>query len=161
MFQNIQQGATLYVLYKNEPRIVEAKVLSLNTHIPTYNPAQPMAMFNGLVTDMTLQVGNDTIPFAGLPANGSMANFPDKGLFLSIERDTVLREVNAAISALQQDIDAVPAKEKLLACYKDIRLELSPEVKREVKQEQDMTELRAQVAELKELLSAALGTKNN
>ena len=161
MFQNIQQGATLYVLYKNEPRIVEAKVLSLNTHIPTYNPAQPMAMFNGLVTDMTLQVGNDTIPFAGLPANGSMANFPDKGLFLSIERDTVLREVNAAISALQQDIDAVPAKEKLLAGYKDIRLELSPEVKREVKQEQDMTELRAQVAELKELLSAALGTQNN
>ena len=120
-----------------------------------------MAMFNGLVTDITLQVGNDTIPFVGLPANGTVANFPDKGLFLAIDKEMVLKEVNLAITALQQDIDALPEKEKLLSGYKDVRLELSPDIKREAKQEQDMSDLRAQVAELKELLSAALGSKNN
>lgn len=161
MFQALQQGATVSVLYRNEPRVADAKVISVNTHIPTYNPTQPMAMFNGLVTDITLQVGNDTIPFVGLPANGTVANFPDKGLFLAIDKEMVLKEVNLAITALQQDIDALPAKEKLLSGYKDVRLELSPDIKREAKQEQDMSDLRAQVAELKELLSAALGSKNN
>ena len=80
MFQGLTQGATVSLFYKNEPRVENGRVIAVNTHIPTYNPNQPMAMFNGPVTDITVQVGNDTIPFSGLPASGVVADFPDKGL---------------------------------------------------------------------------------
>ena len=37
MFQSLSQGAILSVLYKNEPRVAEGKVVAVNTHMPTYN----------------------------------------------------------------------------------------------------------------------------
>lgn len=156
MFQGLNQGATVYIFYRNEPRIVPGKVTSVNTHIPTYNPNQPMAMFNGLVTDLTVQVGNETIPFAGLPANGVMIDFPSKGMFLSIDSTAAYKEVDTAIAAFEQDLATVPAKQKLLEGYKSLRAEGNPEAQRE----KELSEMRSQLDEMKRMLSAALDSKS-
>ena len=159
MFQSLTQGASASILYRNEPRIVTGKVLSANTHIPTYNPNQPMSVFNGLVTDITVQVGNETIPFAGLPSNGVVANFPDKGLFLSTDPATVFREVDNAVAALEQDLQTVPAKEKLLEGYKTLRTESNPEAKRDAVREKEMADMRGELSEMRRMLSAFIETK--
>ena len=151
------QGATIPVLYKNIPRVADGRVISVNTHMPTYNPQQPMALMNGPVTDITVQVGNETIPFAGLPANGVVANFPEKGLFLATDRTAILREVEATKTTLKQDLDQVPAKQKMYADYEKLSLELNPELQKEAAQAQELASLRGEVAELKELLRASLG----
>lgn len=160
MFQSLTQGASVSILYRNEPRIVTGKVMSANTHMPTYNPNQPMAMFNGLVTDISVQVGNETIPFAGLPANAVVADFPSKGLFLAIDESAAYREVDTAINAFEQDLATVPAKQQQLEGYKRLRMEKNPEVKREVLREKEMAELKGQISEMRQLLSALVGTKN-
>lgn len=134
------------------------KVLSVNTHVPQYNPNQPMAMFNGLVTDISVQVGNETIPFAGLPANGVVADFPAKGLFLAIDSAAAYREVDTAIDALEQDLSTVTAKTALLEGYRKLRMEKNPEVKREAQREKELADLRGQLDEMKRMLAAALGT---
>ena len=153
-------GASVTIFYRNEPpRIVTGKVVSANTHMPAYNPNQPMAMFNGLVTDITVQVGNESIPFVGLPANGVVADFPAKGMFLAIEESAAYREVDTAINAFEQDLATVPAKEKLLEGYRTIRMEKNPEVKREAQRDKEMSELRGQLDEMKRMLSEVLGTK--
>ena len=159
MFQSLTQGASVSILYRNEPRIVNGKVVSVNTHMPTYNPNQPMAMFNGLVTDITVQTGNETIPFAGLPANAVVADFPSKGLFLAIDESAAYREVDTAIAAFEQDLATVPAKQKLLEGYKQLRIEKNPDVKREVQREKEMAELKNQLSEMRQMLSAYFGTK--
>ena len=159
MFQSLTQGASVSILYRNEPRIVIGKVMSVNTHMPTYNPNQPMAMFNGLVTDINVQVGNDTIPFAGLPANAVVADFPSKGLFLAIDEAAAYREVDTAINAFEQDLATVPAKQKQLEGYKQLRMEKNPDVKREVQREKEMAELKGQIMEMRQMLSAFIGTK--
>jgi len=128
--------------------------------MPAYNPNQPMAMFNGLVTDINVQVGNDTIPFAGLPANAVVADFPSKGLFLAIDESAAYREVDTAISAFEQDLATVPAKQKLLEGYKELRMEKNPDVKREAQREKEMAELKGQLSEMRQMLSAVLGTKS-
>jgi len=133
--------------------------MSANTHMPTYNPNQPMAMFNGLVTDLNVQVGNDTIPFTGLPANAVVADFPSKGLFLAIDESAAYREVDTAINAFEQDLATVPAKQKLLEGYKQLRMEKNPDVKREVQREREMAELKGQISEMRQMLSEVLGTK--
>lgn len=156
MFQGLTQGATIPVLYKNIPRVADGRVISVNTHMPVYNPQQPMALMNGPVTDITVQVGNETIPFAGLPANGVVANFPEKGLFLATERSAILREIEAMSTASKQVLESVPAHQKMVHDCEALLVELNPERKKEAQQAQEMNSLRSEVAELKELLRAAL-----
>ena len=160
MFQGLTQGATISVLYKNIPRVADGRVISVNTHMPAYNPQQPMAMMNGPVTDITVQVGDDTIPFAGLPANGVVANFPEKGLFLATDRTAILREIEAMASASRQVLASVPDHQKMVAACEDLIVQLNPERKKEAQQAQELSDLRGQVAELKTMLSAFLGTKS-
>ena len=160
MFQGLTQGATISVLYKNIPRVADGRVISVNTHMPAYNPQQPMAMMNGPVTDITVQVGDDTIPFAGLPANGVVANFPEKGLFLATDRSAILREIEAMASASRQVLASVPDHQKMVAACEDLIVQLNPERKKEAQQAQELSDLRGQVAELKTMLSAFLGTKS-
>lgn len=157
MFQNLTQGATLSVLYKNIPRVEQGRVLSVNTHMPVFNPQQPMAMMNGPITDITVQVGEETIPFVGLPASGVVANFPEKGLYISIDPSAIKREVDASASALKQELDSVPAKQKLYQGYEALRLELNPERQRDIQHEKEITSLRGEIAELKELVRALSG----
>ena len=155
MFQALQQGASVSILYRNEPRIETGKVMSVNTHMPTYNPNQPMAMFNGLVTDLTVQVGGDTISFASLPANGVVADMPGKGMYLAIDGAAVSREVDTAIKAIEQDLATVPTKTKLLEGYRNLRMENNPEAQRE----KELMDLRGELSEMKRMLAAVLETK--
>ena len=159
MFQGLSQGATVFVLYKNIPRVADGRVLSVNTHLPQFNPHQPMAMMNGPVTDITLQIGDETIPFAGLPANGVVANFPEKGYFLSTDRSAVIREVEAMASASRQILQSIPAHEKMVQDCDTLLLELNPERKKEAEQAKEMSELRGEIEELKALLKESLESK--
>ena len=159
MFQNLTQGATLSVLYKNIPRVEQGRILSVNTHLPVFNPQQPMNMMNGPITDITVQVGEETIPFVGLPASGVVANFPEKGLYISIDPSAIKREVEASASALKQELDSVPAKQKLYQGYEALRLELNPDRQRDIQHEKEITSLRGEIAELKDLVRAlSVGT---
>lgn len=159
MFQSLSQGATLTVLYKNIPRVADGRVVAVNTHLPTYNPGQPMAVLNGPVTDITVQIGNETIPFAGLPANGVQANFSDKGLFIATDKALVVREVESMLAASKTALEQVPAHQKMVADCESLLVQLQPERQKEAQQAQEISELRGQVRELKDLLLASLGKK--
>lgn len=156
MFQSLTQGATVTVLYKNIPRVADGRVVSVNTHLPQFNPQQPMAMMNGPVTDITVQVGDETIPFIGLPASGVVANFPEKGYFLSTDRSAVIREVEAMASASRQVLQSVPAHEKMVRDCDSLLLDLNPDRKKEAEQAKEMNALRSEIEELKSLLRASL-----
>ena len=154
------------MLFKNEPRrVVDGKVLSVNTHIPIYNPSQPMAMLSGLVTDINIQVDNDTIPFSGLPANGVVANFPDKGYFVATDKSLILRELDSLESTSKQVLEQRPFHEKMVEDCARLKLELQPEKQKEVQQAQEIESLKTQLNNISgkfdqmvQLLSAKLGT---
>lgn len=155
MFQGLTQGSSVSILYRNEPRIETGKVISATTHVPQYNPSQPLSVFNGYVTDLTVQVGNETLPFVGLPANGVVMDFPSKGVFLAIDSAAAYKEVDTAIAALEQDLATVPAKTQQLEGYKSLRAKGNPEAQRE----KELLDLRGEISELKRMLSAALDSK--
>lgn len=160
MFQGLSQGATISVLYRNIPKVADGKVLSVSTHLPQYNPQQPLAMMNGPVTDITVQVGSDTIPFVGLPANGVVANFPDKGYFIATDKTAVLREIESMIASSKQVLESVPDHERLVSSCEALLLELNPEKKKEAEQAKEMTDLRNEIAELRKLLLASKEPKS-
>ena len=159
MFQGLQQGATLYILYKNEPRVEKSRVLSLNTHVPQFNPAQPHSLFGGMVTDITVSAGSETIPFAGLPATASVANFPDKALFISEDLGLIINEVTAMRDNSQRIVDGYEPNKAMRDRCDELLLSLNPEKQKEIAQAKELSELRGQLDEMKRMLSAVLGTK--
>ena len=159
MFQGLSQGATLYILYKNEPRMERGRVVTVNTHIPQFNPAQPQAMFNGMVTDLAVAVGNETIPFAGLPATASVANFPDKGMFVSEDQGMVVNEITAMRDNSQRIVDSYDAHKALRDRCDELLLSLNPERQKEIQTAKEMADLKGELAEMKQMLSAFLGNK--
>lgn len=165
MFQALTQGTVIPVLLKNVPKVVDGKVVSVSTHMPTYNPSQPMAMLNGPVTDISVQVEGETIPFASLPANGIMANFPDKGYFIATDKSAILREIESMQSASKQALEQVPAHQKMVRECDALLLSLQPEKQKEAKQAQEIESLKTQMAamddkfdRMMQMLSANLGT---
>lgn len=155
----MNQGATLYILYKNEPRVEKGRVITASTHIPQFNPAQPQAMFNGMVTDLTVAVGNETIPFAGLPATASVANFPDKGMFVSEDQGMVVNEITAMRDNSQRIVESYDAHKAMRDKCDALLLSLNPEKQKEIQSAKEMADLKGELAEMKEMLSAFLGTK--
>ena len=159
MFQGLSQGATLYIFYKNDPRMERGRVISVNTHLPQFNPAQPQAMFNGMVTDLTVAVGNETIPFAGLPATASVANFPDKGMFVSEDQGMVVNEITAMRDNSQRIVESYDAHKVIRDKCDSLLLSLNPERQKEMQNAKEMADLKGELAEMKEMLSAFLGSK--
>lgn len=155
----MSQGATLYILYKNDPRMERGRVISVNTHLPQFNPAQPQAMFNGMVTDLTVAVGNETIPFAGLPATASVANFPDKGMFVSEDQGMVVNEITAMRDNSQRIVESYDAHKVIRDKCDSLLLSLNPERQKEMQNAKEMADLKGELAEMKEMLSAFLGSK--
>lgn len=158
MFQGLSQGATLYIFYKNEPRVEKGRVTSVNTHLPQYNPNQPQALFNGMVTDLTVSVGSETVPFAGLPANASTANFPDKGIFLSEDLGMVINELTSMRDNSQRIVDSYDANKALRDKCDALLISLNPEKQTQMQNAKEMAELKGELAEMKRMLSAVLGS---
>ena len=159
MFQALNQGAPLWILYKNEPRVERGRVTSTNTHVPQFNPSQPQALFGGMVTDLTVAVGSETIPFAGLPAMASVANFPDKGMYISEDQGMILNELTAMRDNSQRVVDSYEAHKSLRDKCDALLISLNPEKQKEVQSAKEMADLKGELADLKRMLSVVLGTK--
>lgn len=145
MFQSLSQGAIIPILYKNTLDVVNGKVLSVNTHMPKYNPAQPMAVLTGPVTDITVQVDSETIPFVSLPANGVTATFSDKGMFISTDVTAIIRELESIRNTSKQAIDQMPALQERLKKCDEVLLTLQPEKKKEAEQSKEIELLKGQI----------------
>ncbi len=158
MFQALTQGAPLYILYKNEPRTETGHIVSVNTHLPQFNPNQPQAMLGGMVTDLTVSVGGETLPFAGLPASASVANFPDKGMFISENQAMLVSEITAMRDNSKRIVESYESNRAMLDKCEALLLSLNPEMQKEARNAREMEELKGQLAEMKEMLSAVLGT---
>ena len=159
MFQAMTQGATLFILHKNEPKVEVGRVVSVNTHLPQYNPNQPQAMFNGMVTDLTVSVGSETIPFLGLPASASTANFADKGLFISEDQGLVVNEITTLRDNSKRIMDSYETNKDLFEKYEALLISMNPDKQREVKSAKELAALKDELSEMKRMLSAILGTK--
>lgn len=153
------QGATLFVLYKNDPRLEKGRIVSVNTHLPQFNPSQPQAMFGGMVTDLTVALGSETIPFAGLPATASVANFPDKGIFVSEDQGLIINELTSMRDNSQRIVESYDAHKALRDKCDALLISLNPEKQKEMQNAKEMADLKGELAEMKRMLSAFLGAK--
>lgn len=160
MFQSLTQGASLYILHRNDPKVEVGRIIAVNTHLPQYNPSQPQSLLGGMVTDLTVAVGDVTIPFASLPASASVANFPDRGMYISENQAMVVQELTAMRDNSQRIVDSYDAHKALLDKCEALLLSLNPEKQKEVQSAKEMAALKGELAEIKKMLSGFVGTQN-
>lgn len=159
MFQGLQAGMPLYILYKNEPRVADARVVSVNTHPPIPNPNNPMALLNGPVTDVTVSVdGKNLPPFQGLAPQAIMATFSSEGMVVSEDKGVILRELDSLEESHQRIVDSYEPSKAMVEKCRALKLQLNPEKQKELAQAKELSELRGQIDELKGMVSALLGT---
>ena len=160
MFQGLQAGMPLYILYKNDPKVVEARVVSCNTHPPVPNPNNPMAILNGPVTDVTVTVDGKTLPpFQGLSPNAMMATFSNDGMFISEDRGLIINEVTSMRDNSQRIVESFDIHKSMVEKCNELLLSLNPEKQKELAQAKEMSDLKGELAELKGMLSLLLGNK--
>lgn len=154
MFQGLTQGSILHILYKNGPRVEQGRVLTVNTHMPTFNASQPMAMMNGPVTDVTVQIGNESQSIAGLPPHGVVAQFGDKGIFVSEDMSAIIRELDSMAEESDQFIKQVPFHENRSKVCRELALKYQPEKQKEAQQAQEIEAIKSKMDKILEMFSA-------
>ena len=160
MFQALTQGMPLYILYKNEPRVDEARIISVNTHPQQATPTNPMAILNGPVTDIVVSVDGKTLPpFQGLQPSAMIATFSSEGMVISEDKTLIDNEIKSLEESHQRIVDGYESSKEMVEKCKALRLKINPDKQKEAAHAQEIARLQGEISEMKEMLMRALGTK--
>lgn len=155
----MRSGAPLYVLHRNEPRVEVGEVLNVSQPTPQFNAAYNNGMLTPpkMYVDVRIKVGEQTIDLQKLQSDMSVADC--NGMVVSETKDAIINEV-AALSKISQGVlDSVDHHQDVVSRCAALMEELNPDVKREAERTKEMNDLRAEVADLKGMLSQLLNTK--
>lgn len=157
MFQNIRQNSQVYILHKErKPMLEVGMVQSVSAPIPKY-PLSPQAIYNpnqDMVVDIVVRVGGQDVTYQKLPANAEVADFGVGGVVITTSRECINAEVTNLMNNSQDTINSVPYHQDVVTACKDILNTLNPELVERQKQQNEIGELKQQIAELKKMLMA-------
>ena len=148
----------LYILYKNDPKIVEARVVSSNTHPQQATPNNPMAILTGPVTDILVSVDGKTLPpFNNLPPQGMMATFSNDGMVISEDMGIIFNEMRSEREKHQRIMDSYEPSKEMVSKYDALFLAHDPSKQKEIAQAKEMADIRSQLESTQSQLSATNG----
>lgn len=162
MFSNLRQGALVYVLHKDEPRLEVGEVISVGQPIPefgtTYSAGFPIAG-QKMVVELKIKVGNDDITLQRIPADMQVADF-GTGMVVSENREAILLELNNLRKTSQSIVDSVDRHNSIISKCDELMQELNPQAKQDAEREKEiksmrdeMNGLRGDMTDIKALLS--------
>lgn len=166
MYQMFQQGgpqiipgSTLYYFNRNQMDASIANVVSVShPHTPKASQANPLAIFSGLVVDLTLSVGNETISVE-FPTGSTFANYPERGFMLSFDSAAVDREIDTIENGARQIIAQYPVQQQVLEKCGPLRAKIHPERQQAAAQDQKLASMEAKIDQMFAFFSAGVSGK--
>lgn len=158
MFQTLRQGATVYILYKQEiPRVEYGEVLSVGIPIPQMNATTYQQNGQFLppknVVDLKVNVNGQTIDLQKLPADSTIADFGNNGMVVSTSKEAILTEISTLRNNSQRVIESVDKHKKNIEYCDKLIEDLNPEVKKEAERREEIDNLKNEISGLKEMLA--------
>ena len=144
-----------YILYKSEPRISTAEVVSCSNPIQPYTAYQPAYPVKSV--DVKVRVGDEILEFKQLPAESVIADYGGSGIVVSDSREAITNEVTALKRSSEKILADVGRHEHIVAECEKILQDLNPQLRREVEQSQEIERLKSDLSDIKAMLSQALG----
>ena len=164
MFQTVRPNSPIYVLHKGDtPRLETGYVVNQPIPKPKYQIPTNFGHQQELIVDLIVKVGDTTYNLNAIPAQLDISDSFSNGenLVISDSRDAMNSEV---ISQKQKSIDIINSKpyhEQLVAAYDKILTDFNPEMAEKQAQQQEITELRNQMNEIRSLLLEQLKRKED
>ena len=152
MFQNLRINSTLYILHKDAvPYIEYGSVVNVSAPNPKYPSTPPLGQFpqREMVVDVVVSINGQNTNLQGLPAGQDIADFGHNGnIVVSSSRDAINNEISMM---KQKSIDLLNSvsyhQEVISSCDKMLNL-LNPEFAAKQQQEKEISDLKAQMAEM-------------
>lgn len=154
MFANLKQGSQIYILHPNVAiPFVEVGI------VETISNAIPMVYYPNLPTypmDMTVKVGEKSIPLQRLPTNAESATVTAKdgeSIVIACTKDAVNNEVEMMKQKSVEIVNSVEFhKNRIVACDNLVK-QLNPEVAEKEAQAKEINDLKAQLGEMAKLIN--------
>lgn len=159
MLSNLRPGSPVFVIYRNGPRVITARVVQLSSQYPpqvTF-PMQPGAQNFSPMFDMNIEIDGKTELFQKIPINTSIAEYPDRGIIISETKDGVENEIRSIYNLATGELDKRQHYEQLAANCQQILMELHPEQKRDKERDQEIATMKKQVEGMNEKVAKMMG----
>lgn len=153
MFSNLKQGSQLYILHPDVAvPFVEVGI------VESTNNAIPMVYYPNLPTypvDMTVKVGEKSIPLQRLPTNAESATVTAKDgekLIVACTKEAINNEVEMMKQKSIEVVNSVEYhKQRIVVCDNLIK-QLNPEMAEKEAQQKEISDLKEQLSEMSKLL---------
>lgn len=166
MFQNLRASSQLYILHKdNKPYVEVGSVVGVSAAKPKYPMTVPpigqMPQME-MVVDITANVNGQNTTFQNIPAGAEIADFGTNGnIVISCSRDAMNSEIASLKKRSLDIINSVSYHQAVVAGCDEMLNMLNPEYAEKQRQDQEISELKKQMAELmsmnKELMAQLRG----
>jgi len=145
----IAQGAALQILNRKDMSLINAVVQNVSQpHIPKEAQNNPTLAWQGLVVDLTLQIGNETTTVE-YPFNAPGASYQKQGWYISPDPLVLCREIESMDKASEQALATMPWHQLVRERSKDIILQLDSSKRKEAQQAKEIEMLKAQIEDMK------------
>lgn len=153
MFSNLSQGNVLYGLdTRGEFKVFAAPIVKATPPYAGYvknNGIQTPAM----VVDIAATINGETQEFKQVPSNISIADFGTIGFVLADNKDSLKVYVDSMVSNKKRAIDNIEQERHLYEQYLKVSEDISGS-SAVSKENDEIKQLRSEIAELKELLTS-------
>lgn len=150
-FRSLRANAGLYILHKEGvPRLEKGSVSFVSSPVPQWDGKSQYGMPSEFV-DVSATVGGQPVSFQHLPAWAEIADA--SGVVVSCSREAISAEI-AAIQRAKRDILANRENdERVVEACASILADINPEMAETARRDKETEQLRAELREVKELLS--------
>lgn len=144
----IAQGTPLQILNRKDMTLIPATITNVSPpHVPKEAQNNPTLAWQGLVVDLTIQMGNETTTVE-YPMNGQSASYPKQGWFISPDPHIVSRELESMEKVSTQAIATMPWHQLVKERAPQLALQLDEGKRKEAQQAQEIAMLRTQNEEM-------------
>lgn len=148
-FSNLRGSSPLYILNcEGVPSVNIGSIVNVSAPFPFVKYGAPMPE---MVVDITVKVDEKQGQFFKVPANLDSWEYENNGVktpyILATSRDAVNDEIGRLRKRAVSIIESVPHNEQVITACDEIHRRLNPEIAEKQRREQEINDLRKQLAE--------------
>lgn len=157
-FSQLRQNSPLYILHKDATPYVEiGQVTNVSAAMPMLNAYQTIGQPLSYTVDITVRVGEQTLLYQKIPANGEVADFASNGnVFLSCTRDGINTEIQAMRQRSADVLSSVEYHQGMIGLCDKMLQQLNPEAAEKVAQQEEINQLKVQMEDMSRNISELL-----
>ena len=151
MFRSLRTNQQFYILTKGaNPRLDIGLVTSVSQPVVKFQPMPQLGAATEYVVDINVSLNGAQQTFQKLPADKEIADFGEGfgNIVVTANRDAMNAEIASLKNKSEEHLKRVDEEQQKIIAYEAILQQLNPEYAEKQRQEQEISSLKNQVAQM-------------